>query len=153
MVIASSHMLAFSFWWKVPKGYMALEQIFVSARTIKRHHHHTLSALVSLSAWVSDQSSWDGNPLVDVRTGDRHADDDDAFYCSCRNNKFRAARWAVEQTWFEEDKLRLWPRWFYSKLNRNKPNKTDWKIYLHGKYISPARVEFASRGYASLLLI
>jgi hypothetical protein len=50
-------MFAFSFWWKVPKGYMALEQIFVSARTIKRHHHHTLSALVSLSAWVSDQSS------------------------------------------------------------------------------------------------
>jgi hypothetical protein len=29
----------FSFWWKVPKGYMALEQFFVSARTIKRHHH------------------------------------------------------------------------------------------------------------------
>jgi hypothetical protein len=25
---------------KLPKGYMALEQIFVSARTIKRHHHH-----------------------------------------------------------------------------------------------------------------
>jgi hypothetical protein len=25
MVIASSHMFAFSFWWKVPKGYMALE--------------------------------------------------------------------------------------------------------------------------------
>jgi hypothetical protein len=33
-------MFAFSFWWKVPKGYMALELIFVSARTIKRHHHH-----------------------------------------------------------------------------------------------------------------
>jgi hypothetical protein len=29
----------FSFWWKVPKGYMALELFFVSARTIKRHHH------------------------------------------------------------------------------------------------------------------
>jgi hypothetical protein len=39
MVIASSHMFAFSFWWKVPKGYMALELIFASARTIKRHHH------------------------------------------------------------------------------------------------------------------
>jgi hypothetical protein len=25
---------------KVPKGYMALELFFVSARTIKRHHHH-----------------------------------------------------------------------------------------------------------------
>jgi hypothetical protein len=37
----------------------------------------------------------------------------------------------VEQTWFEEDDRGLWPRWFYSKLNRNKPNKTDWKIYLH----------------------
>jgi hypothetical protein len=39
MVITSSHMFAFSFWWKVPRWYMALEQIFVSARTIKRHHH------------------------------------------------------------------------------------------------------------------
>jgi hypothetical protein len=29
----------FSFWWKVPKGYMALELFSVSARTIKRHHH------------------------------------------------------------------------------------------------------------------
>jgi hypothetical protein len=51
----------------------------------------------------------------------------------------------VEQTWFEEDALtRLVPRWFYSKLNRNKPNKTDGKIYLHGKYISPTKVKFAS---------
>jgi hypothetical protein len=32
-------MFVFSFWWKVPKGYMALELFFVSARTIKRHHH------------------------------------------------------------------------------------------------------------------
>jgi hypothetical protein len=32
-------MCCFSFWWKVPKGYMALELFFVSARTIKRHHH------------------------------------------------------------------------------------------------------------------
>jgi len=30
----------FSFWWKAPKGYMAVELIFVSARTTKRHHHH-----------------------------------------------------------------------------------------------------------------
>jgi hypothetical protein len=30
----------FSFLSKVPKGYMALEQFFVSARTIKRHHHY-----------------------------------------------------------------------------------------------------------------
>jgi hypothetical protein len=40
MVIASSHMFVFSFWWKVPKGYMALDLLYVSARTIKRHHHH-----------------------------------------------------------------------------------------------------------------
>jgi hypothetical protein len=40
MVIASSHMFVFSFWWKIPKGYMALELFFVSARTIKRQHHH-----------------------------------------------------------------------------------------------------------------
>jgi len=32
-------MYCFSFWWKVPKGYMTLKLIFVSARTIKRHHH------------------------------------------------------------------------------------------------------------------
>jgi hypothetical protein len=44
MVIASSHMFDFSFWWKVPKGYMALELFFVSARTIKRHHHHRANA-------------------------------------------------------------------------------------------------------------
>jgi hypothetical protein len=48
-VIASSHVLVFSFWWKVPKGYMALEQFFVSARTIKRHHHLPVSIVVS---WV-----------------------------------------------------------------------------------------------------
>jgi hypothetical protein len=36
----------FSFWWKVPKEYMTLEQFFVSARTIKRHHHHQ-----GLSIW------------------------------------------------------------------------------------------------------
>jgi hypothetical protein len=34
--------------------------------------------------------------------------------------------------------------WFYSKLNRNKPNKKDGKTYLHGKYISPTKVKFAS---------
>jgi hypothetical protein len=50
----------------------------------------------------------------------------------------------VEQTWFEVDKRCLWLRWFYSKLNRNKPNKTDRKIYLHGNFISPAMVKFAS---------
>ncbi len=44
----------------------------------------------------------------------------------------------------EEDKSGSWPRWFYSKLNRNKPNKTDGKTYLHGKYISPTKVKFAS---------
>lgn len=26
-------------WWKVPKGYIALELFFVSARTNKKHHH------------------------------------------------------------------------------------------------------------------
>ena len=40
--------------------------------------------------------------------------------------KAEAARRAVEQTWFEEGTRGLWPRWFYSKLNRNKSNKTDW---------------------------
>jgi hypothetical protein len=41
MVKASSHVLflSFSFWWIVPKGYIALELDFVSARTINRHHH------------------------------------------------------------------------------------------------------------------
>jgi hypothetical protein len=28
---------------EVPKGYMALKQFFVSARTIKRHHHHLVT--------------------------------------------------------------------------------------------------------------
>ena len=34
-------------------------------------------------------------------------------------------RHTVDQTCFEEDNRGLCPRWFYSKLNRNKPNKTD----------------------------
>jgi hypothetical protein len=42
----------------------------------------------------------------------------------------------VEQSCFEEDKRGLWPLWFYSKLNRDKPNKTDRQKYLPGKYIS-----------------
>ena len=71
-----------------------------------------------------------GNPLVDVRTGARHADGrlGGLWNSHC----------------LEEETRGSWPRWFYSKLNRNKPNQTDRKIYLHGKYISPARVKFAS---------
>jgi hypothetical protein len=45
---------------------------------------------------------------------------------------------------WKKEKRGSWPLWFYSKLNRNKPNKTDGKIYLNGKYISPKRVKFAS---------
>ena len=40
MVIASSHVLFFPSGGKVPKGYTALELLFISARTITRHHHH-----------------------------------------------------------------------------------------------------------------
>jgi len=32
-----------------------------------------------------------------------------------------------------------------------KPNKIDWRIYLHGKHIAPTRVKFASCRFASLL--
>ena len=42
MVIASSHVFVFPFWWKVPKGYKTLVPFFVSARRIKRHYHHLL---------------------------------------------------------------------------------------------------------------
>ena len=59
------------------------------------------------------------NHLVDVRTGARHADGR------------LGGLW--NRHCLEEDKRGSWPRWFYSKLNRNKPNKTDGKIYLHGK--------------------
>jgi hypothetical protein len=55
------------------------------------------------------------NPLVDVRTGARHAD---VRLGGLRNRHC-----------LEEDKRGSWPRWFYSKLNRNKPNKK------YGKYI------------------
>ena len=42
MVVTSSHMcVSSSYGGEYPgEGYMALEQIFVSARTNKRHHHH-----------------------------------------------------------------------------------------------------------------
>jgi hypothetical protein len=57
---------------KVPKGYVALEIFFVSARTIKRHHHHLSDCLRFLSICLvsaaasfadEDESSrfeWDG---------------------------------------------------------------------------------------------
>jgi hypothetical protein len=75
-------------------------------------------------------ASCNGNPLVDEYTGARHADV------------------RLGDLWIRHGLKKgtrgLWPRWFYSKLNRNKPDKTDRKIYLHGKYISPSRIKFAS---------
>jgi hypothetical protein len=56
-----------------------------------------------------------GNPLVDVRTGARHADGR------------LGGLW--NRHCLEEKKRGSWSRWFYSKLNKNKPNKT------YGKYI------------------
>ena len=44
MVVTSSHMfVSSSYGGEYPgEGYMALELIFVSARTNKRHHHHII---------------------------------------------------------------------------------------------------------------
>jgi hypothetical protein len=88
------------------------------------------SATFELSRVTGLITSCNGNPLVDVRTGARHADGRLGGLWS-RHGLKKGTRG-------------LWPRWFYSKLNRNKPNKTDRKIYLHGEYISPTRVKFAS---------
>jgi hypothetical protein len=79
---------------------------------------------------MSSSLSCNGNPLVDVRTGARHADGR------------LSGLWSRHD--LKESTRGLWPLWFYSKLNRNKPTKTDRKIYLHGEYISPTRVKFAS---------
>jgi hypothetical protein len=57
--------------------------------------------------------SCDGNPLVDERTGARHAD------------VRLGGLW--NKHGLKKGKRGLWPRWFYSKLNRTKPNKTDRK--------------------------
>jgi hypothetical protein len=92
----------------------------------------SFSSLVLLvhQAVVFSKNFCNGNPLVDERTGARHAD------------VRLGGLW--NRHGLKKDARGLWPRWFYSKLNRNKPNKTDRKIYLHGKYISPTRVKFAS---------
>ncbi len=58
--------------------------------------------------------------MVDVRTGARHADGR------------LGVLWNRHGPKFEEESTRLVAAVVYSKLNRNKPNKTDRKIYLHG---------------------
>jgi len=50
-------------------------------------------------------SSCNGNPLVNVRTSARHADGR------------LGGLW--NRHCLKRNKTRLWPRWFYSKLNRN----------------------------------
>jgi hypothetical protein len=58
--------------------------------------------------------------LVDVCTGARHADGR------------LSGLW--DRHCLEEDKPGSWPRWFYSKLYRNKTeNISSWKVYFTGK--------------------
>jgi hypothetical protein len=53
----------FSFWWKVPKGYMTLELFFVSARTIKRHHHHFASDIDTRKSVTGYLMVLNGGPI------------------------------------------------------------------------------------------
>ena len=77
MVIASSHVFVFSFWWKVPKGYIALEQIFVSARTMKKASSSGIQSLFNRNNLeietdtIPKDELWELQKIEDEMTDDK----------------------------------------------------------------------------------